>query len=1240
MMTDTFHTFLIDGRGVTRLVVEDLLETQPTSIMSRSEKTQKENRHVFKSRSLAGASQTNLFGTIGLRANPLRCFPLEYRVTRASESSFSSRKLLKPGLLARGMHWTRTESKPEGRGWICYVRAVGHARHLNRSCSQFTLNSWPSHVGKREIHFTPIRENICKRVGVIRSHPYSKVVLSVLASALAIGLAARYLSLWPKEPPNKYTPTEGKDPLPELLSVEAVNEGMNWERWKSLLTDHRNAPVVYKEVVPLIKECRGRLRWGGEAPLMPGALRGLARVLDLDSPSLQKEALEQLIDCLSHRLHWGKADFDALCEVEGFLTNLLVHREPRSPIRDLAAQAYYLAVEAICFSLEGINEEAIDTRLLTIRIHASYLKYKVLCANYEHSPLIEYELLAAHQMIKQGTTLGSATQVGKIQEAAAASIEAGTELHGQLQAKTIPRDIASVVEKLKQIIGLVYKAQGQLDLALVDQHKSFELLGKLRLYMKMINRYDEHQMNQLLDEIAKLLPQDEALKASSRSRSRQLDPRAWLTSPLPGWVTFYGITDLLSLIASSSDLGLAIRRRACDYLEHLLKGSEIPQVNWRLHSLIGQLPPQEEELERLIAEKQETFKNILVSAKESPTTSLQGYWEAICPINKLLPEIDYAMGRKRELHHLERGLFNSPRSIVVLEGLGGIGKSTLSEMYVKSHRKDYGGIWILDAENTATLCEDLERLFPEDFVGSPGSSRVDSLLARFDEQLATSVSAGRQLVILENIPHDASLLAPHHLKFFYDLAEKRGVHLLFHAQTTAVQEGLGCDREPCVLMNRFDEEEAVTLFLDIFRRRNIDGAKWTRKDAHRAVKLIGYIPLAVVQTAIYAAKHDKINYEEFVEGLQASGFDVHQASDPKYAKQTIQNALDLTLRELEQDETIARTLLGLTLCHPDEIDLKWLECVVHFLDVITSFEKKEKGWSLKAVKDDLASHTAGTTTIRQYYLDDLKETRPYPRRVEPAVLALREHFLLRRMSGKSGLFYSVPREVQDVILRRMDAKKLAGVADSLSVALETAPLEQELEPILAGQPITFRRFIEQQSCFRPGIHAQIERIFAANIGVDPLERRQIYENYANFLSTKSFAIYFVAEFDRPARVRFARLEDAVGQILGKPIEGRIKKVVSDWISVLRAFGYILESANQIGTPPSKLLNVEIIKTEYLRICWYFLVDIVFDQLGEEHYPYIAQAVKDAETILASPPEALTTSLTTRFMYTSVGQTES
>ena len=94
------------------------------------------------------------------------------------------------------------------------------------------------------------------------------------------------------------------------------------------------------------------------------------------------------------------------------------------------------------------------------------------------------------------------------------------------------------------------------------------------------------------------------------------------------------------------------------------------------------------------------------------------------------PEIEEFVGREAELSEIQEafGIDSSRRRIVILHGLGGIGKTQLAVSYAKQHRDDYPVILWLNGKDEDTLKTSFagaaQRLYDE----HPSSSALKAIL--------------------------------------------------------------------------------------------------------------------------------------------------------------------------------------------------------------------------------------------------------------------------------------------------------------------------------------------------------------------------------------------------------------------------------------------------------------------------------------------------------------------------------
>jgi len=88
-----------------------------------------------------------------------------------------------------------------------------------------------------------------------------------------------------------------------------------------------------------------------------------------------------------------------------------------------------------------------------------------------------------------------------------------------------------------------------------------------------------------------------------------------------------------------------------------------------------------------------------------------------------LPAIEKFVGRQKELerlwHHLQPQNSNS-RTVVILQGLGGIGKTQLAIRFARHHKDDYTAILWLSAKSRDTLLQSFSSILPR----LPGHSQT------------------------------------------------------------------------------------------------------------------------------------------------------------------------------------------------------------------------------------------------------------------------------------------------------------------------------------------------------------------------------------------------------------------------------------------------------------------------------------------------------------------------------------
>ena len=126
------------------------------------------------------------------------------------------------------------------------------------------------------------------------------------------------------------------------------------------------------------------------------------------------------------------------------------------------------------------------------------------------------------------------------------------------------------------------------------------------------------------------------------------------------------------------------------------------------------------------------------------------------------PEIDYFVGRISNLSSIESVLLPftaAGRKIVVLNGLGGIGKSQLAIEYAKKHRLDYTAVLWLNAKTEDTLKRSFAayaRRLPKGFLSQelldgPQDEEALSTILREMKSWLGLLGNDRWLLIYDNV---------------------------------------------------------------------------------------------------------------------------------------------------------------------------------------------------------------------------------------------------------------------------------------------------------------------------------------------------------------------------------------------------------------------------------------------------------------------------------------------------------
>jgi tetratricopeptide (TPR) repeat protein len=256
-------------------------------------------------------------------------------------------------------------------------------------------------------------------------------------------------------------------------------------------------------------------------------------------------------------------------------------------------------------------------------------------------------------------------------------------------------------------------------------------------------------------------------------------------------------------------------------------------------------------------------------------------------------------GRKDTLARIKSLLarVESPTALmaVAIQGLGGVGKTTIARAYIEECGAEYVGVWWTGAETRTALVAGLAAL----------AARLD---ARYEGEPDLEKAAKAALGRIERVPRPFLLVYDNVERWsaIDDLVPVRGAHLLI----TSRRSDLG-GRAQELPIDVMPEGEAVTLLQRRARRNDEPGAR------HLA-RALGCLPLALDHAGAYV----KLAMTTF--GAYAKSVDKLMAKAPKDAPYpaSVAATFALAIDNATSECAGAETLLGyLAFFAPDRIPL-------------------------------------------------------------------------------------------------------------------------------------------------------------------------------------------------------------------------------------------------------------------------------------------------------------------------------
>ncbi len=289
--------------------------------------------------------------------------------------------------------------------------------------------------------------------------------------------------------------------------------------------------------------------------------------------------------------------------------------------------------------------------------------------------------------------------------------------------------------------------------------------------------------------------------------------------------------------------------------------------------------------------------------RKTAADAAAAYWRAPrAVLHDSIRAVPNFTGRREDLDALDKALWGDGGQAVAItqaavQGLGGVGKSTLAIQYAWDARGRYAGVWWLGADDAAGIADGIVALGAQ---FNPALAEVQDRAEAARWTLAFLADGGFEkpwLLIYDNVTQPKALDG---------FLPRTGTHVLI---TTRWPDWQG--RAAPVPLGVFAPQEAVDFLLKRTARADADGAAALARD-------LGHLPLALDHAAAYCRR-------------TGTAFEAYRALLPELIKRAPKDAdypadvhatFSLAIENAAKDCPAAETLMGiLAWFAPDDIPL-------------------------------------------------------------------------------------------------------------------------------------------------------------------------------------------------------------------------------------------------------------------------------------------------------------------------------
>ena len=223
--------------------------------------------------------------------------------------------------------------------------------------------------------------------------------------------------------------------------------------------------------------------------------------------------------------------------------------------------------------------------------------------------------------------------------------------------------------------------------------------------------------------------------------------------------------------------------------------------------------------------------------KDAPRTAPDKFFRpAKTVLHDRIRAVPNFTGRREDLAALDRTLWDGQTAVITqaaVQGLGGVGKSTLAIQYAFANRERYAGVWWLGADTEAAIVDGLLALGAT-FI--PGLNEAKDRAEAAHAALKFIADGGFEkpwLLLYDNVEQPKALDG---------LLPRAGAQVLI---TTRFPDWKG--RAAAIPLGVFASDEAVLFLLDRTDRTDKEGAARLAAD-------LGHLPLALDHSAAYCKR--------------------------------------------------------------------------------------------------------------------------------------------------------------------------------------------------------------------------------------------------------------------------------------------------------------------------------------------------------------------------------------------------